>query len=182
VLPALSSIIVTRPLTPDEQGEQGWTRPALVADTRNLVTYIRLLSDGRLLFGTRGGLDAAPPALARRRRWMEGRLAAWFPAWRGVEVEHAWWGMVALARDLVPHLGWLDEERRVLAALAYHGGGVALATLFGRAAAATLAGREPDPPLPDFVLRPPPRFLAPGLRLLQLRAAYAAYYLLDEGR
>lgn len=153
-----------------------------MADTRHLVTYIRLLGNGRLLFGTRGDLDAAPEALARRRRWMEGRMAAWFPAWRGVEVEHGWWGMVALARDRVPHLGWLDEERGVLAALAYHGGGVALATLFGRAAAAMLAGREPEPPLPGFMLRPPPRFPVPGLRLMQLRAAYAAYRLLDQGR
>ena len=60
LLPALSSILVTRPLTAAEQAAQGWTRPALVADTRKLLFYIRLLRDGRLLFGARGGLDASP--------------------------------------------------------------------------------------------------------------------------
>ena len=180
-LPALSSIVVTRPLTPAEQAAQGWTKPALVADSRNLLFYIRLLHDGRLLFGARGGVDASPAAFARRRAWIERRLGEKFPAWRGVAVEHAWWGLVCLARDLLPHLGWLDPERRAtLAALAYHGGGVAFATMLGRAAAATLAGRDPDPPLPEFVLTPPPRFPIPGLRLAALRAAYLGYGIKDE--
>ena len=110
VLPALSSIVVTRPLTPAEQAAQGWTRPALVADSRNLLFYIRLLRDGRLLFGARGGVDASPDAFARRCAWMERRLGEKFPAWRGVTIEHAWWGLVCLARDLLPHLGWLDPS------------------------------------------------------------------------
>jgi glycine/D-amino acid oxidase-like deaminating enzyme len=180
ILPALSSIIVTRCLTPDEQAAQGWTRPALIADSRNLLFYIRLLRDGRLLFGARGGTDASPTAFAARKAWMERRLGEKFPAWRGVEVEFAWWGLVCLARDLLPHLGWLDAERRTLTALAYHGSGVSFATMFGRAAAATLAGREPDPPLPGFLLTPPPRFPMPGLRLMALRAAYLGYGIKDE--
>ena len=69
---------------------------------------------------------------------------------------------MCLARDLLPHLGWLDDGRTTLGAWAYHGSGVAFATMFGRAAAARLAGREPDPPLPAFVLTPPPRFPVPG--------------------
>jgi glycine/D-amino acid oxidase-like deaminating enzyme len=180
VLPALSNILVTRPLSEAEREAQGWTRSALIADTRNLLFYIRLLRDHRLLFGARGGFDASPAAFGSRRAWMERRLGEWFPAWRGVEVEHAWWGLVCLARDLLPHLGWLDEEKRTLAALAYHGGGVAMATLFGRAAAVRLAGREPDPPLPGFTETPPPRFPLPGLRLTVLRAAYAGYHAIDE--
>ena len=180
LLPALSSIIVTRPLTAAEQAAQGWTRPALIADSRKLLFYIRLLRDGRLLFGARGGLDASAAAFASRTAWMERRLGEKFPAWRGVPVEFAWWGLVCLARDLLPHLGWLDDGRTTLGAWAYHGSGVAFATMFGRAAAARLAGREPDPPLPDFLLDAPPRFPAPGLRLQALRAAYLAYGLQDE--
>ena len=112
---------------------------ALIADTRRLLFYIRLLRDGRLLFGSRGGLDASPAAFAARRAWMERRLGEIFPAWRGVAIEHAWWGLVCLARDLLPHLGWLDEGRTVLGAWAYHGGGTGFGTMFGRAAAARLA-------------------------------------------
>ncbi len=180
LLPALSSILVTRPLTAAEQAAQGWTRPALIANSRKLLFYIRLLGDGRLLFGARGGLDASPAAFTSRRAWMERRLGEKFPAWRGVPIDYAWWGLVCLARDLLPHLGWLDEGRTTLGAFAYHGGGVAFATMFGRAAAATLAGREPDPPLPEFLLGPPPRFPVPAVRLAALRAAYLGYALRDE--
>ena len=180
LLPALSSIIVTRPLSAAEQAAQGWTKPALIADSRKLLFYIRLLRDGRLLFGARGGTAASPKAFARQRAWMERRLGEKFPAWRGVEIEHAWWGLVCLAQDLLPHLGWLDEDCTTLGAWAYHGSGVSFATMFGRAAAARLAGRKPDPPLPDFLLTAPPCFPAPGLRLLALRAAYLGYGLQDE--
>ena len=182
LLPALSSIVVTRPLTPDELAAQGWSRPALIADSRKLLFYIRLLRDHRLLFGARGGTDASPAVFAARRAWMERRLGDKFPAWRGVTIDYAWWGLVCLARDLLPHLGWLDDGRTTLGAWAYHGSGVAFATMFGRAAAARLAGREPDPPLPGFVSTPPPRFPLPGLRLLALRAAYLGYGLADEWR
>jgi glycine/D-amino acid oxidase-like deaminating enzyme len=180
LLPALSSILVTRPLTPAEQAAQGWTRPALVADTRKLLFYIRLLRDGRLLFGARGGLDASPAAFGARKAWMERRLGEKFPAWRGVAIDFAWWGLVCLARDLLPHLGWLDDGRTILGAWAYHGSGTGFGTMFGRAAAARLAGRVPDPPLPDFLFAPPPWFPAPGLRLMALRAAYLGYGLKDE--
>ena len=155
---------VTRPLTAAEQAAQGWTRPALIADTRKLLFYIRLLRDGRLLFGARGGTDASPAAFARQRAWMERRLGEKFPAWRGVDDRLCLVGPGLPRQDLLPHLGWLDEGKRTLAAWAYHGGGVAFATMFGRAAAARLAGREPDPPLPDFLLTPPPPFPGAGLR------------------
>lgn len=179
LLPALSSIIVTRPLTAAERVAQGWREPLLVADTRTLLFYIRLLPDGRLLFGARGGTDAAPPAFARRIGWMRRRLAARFPAWAAVEVDYAWWGLVCLAYDLVPHLGPLDDDRSLWFAGAYHGGGVAMATALGRAAAARLTG-APDPfPLPDFVDRAPPRFPLPSLRLLGLRVGYLAAQIGD---
>jgi glycine/D-amino acid oxidase-like deaminating enzyme len=174
LLPALSSIVVTRPLSAVERAAQGWREPLLVADTRTLLFYIRLLPDGRLLFGARGGTDAAPAAFARRISWMRGRLAARFPAWAAVEIDHAWWGLVCLAYDLVPHLGPLDEGRSLWFAGAYHGGGVAMATALGRAAAARLAGAPDAFPLPDFIDRAPPRFPLPSLRLLGLRLGYLA--------
>ena len=40
---------------------------------------------------------------------MERRLGEKFPAWRGVPIDYAWWGLVCLAQDLLPHLGWLDD-------------------------------------------------------------------------
>ncbi|MCB1882674.1 MAG: FAD-binding oxidoreductase [Geminicoccaceae bacterium] len=180
VLPALSTILVTRRLTEPELAAQGWTEPWIFADSRSLLYYIRLLPDRRLLFGSRGGTDAGPAAFARRVAWLTAKFRARFPAWAGVEVERAWWGPVALARSLHPHLGFLDEERSVLWAGAYHGNGVAMSGYLGRAAAMLLAGRPQPGPLPDFVRRPPPRFPVPRLRVPVLRAAYALFGLKDE--
>ncbi|MFO1036664.1 MAG: FAD-binding oxidoreductase [Geminicoccaceae bacterium] len=179
VLPALSAIVVTRPLTEAERAAH-WSKPALIADTRNLLFYIRLLRDGRLLFGARGGTDASPAAFQERIAWMRRRLGEKFPAWKEVGTDYAWWGLVCLARDFMPHLGWLDDRRSTLAGMAYHGSGVSFGTLFGKAAAALLAGKEPDPPLPAPFLTPPPRFPLPGTRMLALKAAYAGYRFKDE--
>ncbi|HET6469426.1 MAG TPA: FAD-binding oxidoreductase [Geminicoccaceae bacterium] len=178
-LPALSAIVVTRPLSAPELLAQRWQRPAMFADTRTLLFYARLLPDRRLLFGARGGTDASPAAFARRTAWMRRRLGERFPAWRDVQIDHAWWGLVCLARDRLPHLGPLPGAPGVFAALAYHGSGVAMAGWFDRAVAALLADRPQPGPLPAFVRSPPPRFPLPGLRLLMLRAAYAGYRLRD---
>lgn len=177
-LPALSSIVVTRPLTMAERAAHGWMEPALMADRRNLVFYIRMLPDHRLLFGARGGTDASPAAFERRVAWMKRRLGERFPAWREVEVTHAWWGLVALARDRHAHLSTFDDG--ALALWGCHGSGVALMTGLGRAAAALLAGKEPDPPLPGFVRRPAPPFALPRLRVAYLRGAYGWYGIQDE--
>lgn len=177
-LPALSSIVVTRPLTLGERTAHRWQEPALMADRRNLVFYIRMLPDHRLLFGARGGTDASPPAFARRIAWMRRRLGERFPAWREVAIEHAWWGLVALARDRHVHLSPLDDG--VMTLWGCHGSGVALMTGLGQVAATLLAGREPNMPTPAFIRRPAPAFPLPALRVPYLRGAYAWYGLRDE--
>lgn len=177
VLPVLSAILVTRPLTVSEREAQGWTQPAMVSDTRDLLFYMRLLPDHRLLFGARGGLRADPAAFAARITWMEARMRERFPAWSHVNIEHAWFGHVALARDRLPHLAPLPGVSGAWFAGCYHGSGVALATWLGRAAACRILGRATEGPLPEFIGRPPPRFPLPGLRPLWLRAAYGWYRL-----
>ena len=180
VLPALSSILVTRPLTPSERDAQGWREPALVADTRRLLFYMRLLGDGRLLFGARGGLTATPAAFRERRRWLDSCLRQRFPAWRHVAVEHAWWGLVALSRDGLPHLAPVPGLPRTWRIGPYNGSGIAMATLLGRLAAATLAGAKPPEPLPRALARPLPRIPFPSLRRLYLAAAYLGFHIADE--
>ncbi len=179
-LPVPSCILVTRPLTLSERTAQGWTVPALLSDTRRLLFYMRLLPDDRLLFGARGGIAGTPEAFARRVAWMRQRLGERFPAWRHVTVDHAWWGYACLSRDRLPHLAEVSGRSGAWLALAYHGNGVAMGSWFGAAAAARLAGRGFDGPLPAFLSRPLPRFPLPRLRSAYLAAAYAWYGLRDR--
>ena len=180
LLPALSSIIVTRPLSPAEREAQGWTKPALVADSRTLLFYTRLLPDGRFLFGSRGGVSSTPDAAARQVEWMKGRLGERFPAWKDVGIDHAWRGLVCLARDRTAHLAALDDDGRIVTALGYHGNGVAMGTFLGQAAADLVATGTTRRPIAGFMRCPPPRFALPAFRLPMLRAAYLAHGMRDE--
>jgi glycine/D-amino acid oxidase-like deaminating enzyme len=179
ILPILSNIIVTRPLTPSEQADQGWTSTQVACDSRALLHYFRLLPDGRFLFGGRGGLGEGPAAKAAFRARLRADFQRTFPAWRHAEITHFWRGLVDLAADRVPHCAVLADDPGVLMGGAYHGSGVAMATEIGAQLAALAAGRD-APALPAFMRRPPPRFPLPGLRKIYLAGAIAGYALGDR--
>ena len=179
VLPVLSNIIATRPLTPAEQAAQGWTSTRAVCDSRALLHYFRLLPDGRFLFGGRGGLGDAPADRAAFRRRLTADFHRGFPAWREVEITHFWRGLVDLSADRVPHCAPLDGDASVLTGCAYHGSGVSMGSEIGAGLAALAAGAR-SPALPDFMRRPPPRFPLAALRPAYLAAAIAGYALADR--
>jgi glycine/D-amino acid oxidase-like deaminating enzyme len=179
VLPALSNIITTRPLTLDELEAQGWRTETPVWDTRHLLFYFRLLKDQRFLFGSRGGTSGSAAERDRRLAEMRQRLGQMFPAWKDVEITHFWNGLVALAADLTPHIGRLTDDPTVFYGLAYHGNGVATGTWSGRTIAQLIVGKTDEASLCPVVTQPLKRFPLPALRLWYLRSAYAAYQLKD---
>ncbi|MEC7762402.1 MAG: FAD-binding oxidoreductase [Pseudomonadota bacterium] len=159
VLPVQSNVLVTRPLTPDERAAQGWTSDLMAYDTRTLLHYFRLMPDGRFLFGMRGGIRADARAEAATTRRLLTHFHAMFPAWRHVEVPHSWTGFVAFSRDLVPHVAPVAGDASLIAAMAYHGNGVAMGTWSGHAAARLILGDDIRPevmrgPLGTFPLAP----------------------------
>ena len=181
LLPALSRIIVTRPLSQEERRAQGWTSHDMAYDTRDLLHYFRLLPDNRFMFGGRGGTDASPTGLDAITRALRATFEAMFPAWARVETERAWAGFVCLARRLVPFVGEIDQMPGAYATLAWHGNGVAMASYAGRLIADLMAGAEgAAEAIPGIVRQPPTRFLLPGLRRHYLKAAYAGFGLRDE--
>jgi glycine/D-amino acid oxidase-like deaminating enzyme len=179
LLPAMSNIITTRPLTLAELEAQGWHTETPIYDTRNLLFYYRLLKDGRFLFGSRGGTVGDLAECDRRRRWMTRRLGEMFPAWREVEITHYWNGLVCLSAALVPHIGALTEDPSVFYALAYHGNGVATGTWSGRAIAQIVAGQTQIQQLCAVVRQPLKAFPLPALRVWYLRGAYLIYGMKD---
>lgn len=177
ILPALSSIVVTRPMSQEELDAQGWTNTTPVYDIRYLLHYFRLLPDGRFMFGGRGGLSAEPGALDRQLANIEAAFRAYYPAWKDVEITHRWSGLLCLAQDLVPHVGAWEDHPGTYFAMCYHGNGVAMGTWSGRAAARAMVGGAEE--RPGFIRRAPPRFPLPFLRPLYLRGAYATYGIRD---
>ncbi len=180
IMPALSSIIVTRPLSEDECKEQGWISQLMAYDSRNLLHYFRLLPNGRFLFGGRGGTDASDAGAAPLREKLTATLHDLFPAWRNAEITHFWRGFVCLAYDLVPYVGALDEKKTVWTAIAYHGNGVAMASWCGRAVARLLAGKMAREDLPSILTRRLAEFPLPALRPFYLKGAYLWYNWQDS--
>ncbi len=180
LLPALSSILVTRPLSEEERRAQGWTSPLMAFDSRNLLHYFRLLPNGRFLFGGRGGTDASAAGDAAYRPVLTAAFHTLFPAWRAAEITHFWRGYVCLAYDRVPFIGALDERRSVWTAIAYHGNGVAMGTWSGRAVARLLTGTAAPNEISPVLTRRLARFPLPAFRPAYLKGAYLWYGWQDE--
>ncbi len=181
LMPALSSIIVTRVLTEEETRAQGWTSPLMAFDSRKLLHYFRLLPNGRFLFGGRGGTDASNQGGAAYRPVLTQAFNELFPAWAQVEITHYWRGFVCLAYDLVPYVGPLDERETVWTAIAYHGNGVAMGSWSGRAVARLLTKKMALEGLSPVLTRRLASFPLPAFRPLYLKGAYV-WYGWQDGR
>jgi glycine/D-amino acid oxidase-like deaminating enzyme len=113
LLPVISNIITTRPLTDEELDAQGWRTETPIYDTRRLLFYFRLLKDRRFLLGSRGGTVGDSRERDRYRTWMVRRLGEMFPAWKDVEITHYWNGLVCGSVALTPHIGQFNEDPSV---------------------------------------------------------------------
>jgi gamma-glutamylputrescine oxidase len=178
LLPVLSNIIVTRPLSAAERQSVNWQTYLKIWDSRWLLFYYRLLPDNRVLFGARGGIEDRPDSNREQKAWLERRFAEMFPALAKVESEYFWRGWVCLSRDKNPHVGTI-ESGTVHYALAYMGSGVALATYCGRLIAARIAGK-PGGDAGPLLGTPLPAFPFPALRRVYQRLAYSYYGFKDE--
>lgn len=175
ILPALSNILVTRPLTPSELQAQGWTSSTMAYDSRNLLHYFRLLPDNRFLFGGRGGTTSTNASAADYQVHLTKTFHHLFPAWSQVEITHFWRGFVCLSYDRVPYIGPLDAQKTVWTALAYHGNGVAMGSWSGRAVARMMQNKTAPDEVSSVITRRLAKFPLPAFRPLYLKGAYLWY-------
>ncbi len=172
-LPIASAIVVTRPLTEAELGDQGWRTAHVAFNSRRVLAYFRLLPDGRFLYGARGTTrgDAESERQTHRRNIEEMRKV--FPAWREVEIEYRWHGLICYNASLCPSIGHLDDDPSVFFGFGYHGNGVNTATWAGRQLAEWIgSGRRPED-LPACSAGLSKRFALARFRLTMLRLGIA---------
>ena len=174
-LPVPSNIIVTRVISPAEQKAQGWSATEPVFDTRHLLHYFRLMPDGRMMFGMRGGTNLRPRDMARMQRRIRRDFEAIFPAWAHVETPHFWSGLVCMNRSLTAYCGPVPGYDHVWTAHAYQGSGIAMGSYCGAALAQIILGQKSPKSLPAPMREPPARFPFPGMRRRLLGLAYAGY-------
>ncbi|MDP2124066.1 MAG: FAD-binding oxidoreductase [Parvibaculum sp.] len=180
LMPVMSNIVVTRPLTEAELAAQNWRTERPCANTRRLLFYYRMLPGNRFLFGARGDLTGRPEDGAKMRRFMERRLGEVFPGWRHVETTHNWRGFVCMTRRLTPSIGRMDDDGSIWFALAYHGDGVSAAPWSGRLLAQLIGGKADLSDIPAPMRGAPPPIPVPALRRWYLRGALGYYRLQDK--
>ncbi len=145
-----------------------------VADSRFVVNYFRLSSDGRMLFG--GGENYGyrfPKDIAKE---VQRPMLKIFPQLRGCNIEHAWGGTLAITPKRLPVIRKIHP--RAYAAGGYSGHGVALSSMCGKAIAEAILG---DPSRQDLLQSLPNRAFpgGPTLRPVLQSLAMTAARLLD---
>ena len=179
-LPLFSNILVTRPLTQIEQDDQAWTALNACYDTRHLLHYWRLMPDGRMLFGLRGGTGYSTLDRAKSKARARADFERFFPAWRHVETPYFWSGLVCLTRDRLMKVGPLTGADNAYTVIGCQGSGVTMCSLSGRKIADLAVGAIEQKSLPAVLNGPIQKFPFPDLRRAYLKAAYGYYSWLDS--
>ncbi|MBT9383920.1 FAD-binding oxidoreductase [Pseudooceanicola sp. CBS1P-1] len=177
-IPAQSSVLTTRPMTPEELSAQGFTSRQMSYEDRKMLHYFHLTPEGRMVFGMRGALRSSAANEKRIAARLRADFEAAFPAWKHVESPFYWSGMVCVTASLTPFCGALPGSPKVFAAFGYHGNGVAMGSYLGAQMGRLAAGDTPD--LPKSFATPPMRFPLGRHRMLLLAAEYGMSRLLNR--
>ncbi len=182
LIPAISNIVTTRPLTDEELARHRWQTQIPICNTRALLFYYRMLPDRSFLFGARGDLTGSPQDGQRMRAWMTRRLGEVFPGWCDVPITHFWRGLVCVTRKLTPSVGRLDDDPSVWYGFGYHANGVNTAPWVGMTLAQQIAGHDGDSTqIPAVMQGLAPRFPFAWMRRYALGCAYL-YYRWQDAR
>jgi glycine/D-amino acid oxidase-like deaminating enzyme len=146
--PLYSLMIATEPLDDGVWARIGLSERQTFADDRHLVIYGQRTADGRIAFGGRGApygygsrIDQTIEQRSRIHDRIVETLFELLPALRGVAITHRWGGVLGVARDWFPSVGF-DRRSGMAWAGGYVGEGVAAANLGGRTLADLITETE----------------------------------------
>lgn len=183
-LPLISAMVVTRPLRDDELAAHAWRTESPAITSYDLLNYFRLLPDSRFLFGGRGAFSGSPGSTKRNFAELERRMHELFPAWRNIEIDYRWHGLICLTRRLTPSIGRLEADPSVFFGFGFHGNGINTATWTGKMLSDWIGGarigdRRRPRALPLAVQNLSGRFPLAALRLLYVQARIAMFRFTD---
>lgn len=130
-------------------------------DTALVMSSVRMDQAGRLIIGGIGNGDGAGARV--HAAWARRKIAALFPALRGIALTHGWSGRIAMTGDHIPKIIAFGPD--AYACFGYSGRGIGPGTVFGTQAARALLNGSTSPLPVDPVSRH-------GETLPQLRAAW----------
>jgi glycine/D-amino acid oxidase-like deaminating enzyme len=149
LLPLTSAMVATEPLPAATWDAIGWRRAELLGDAAHAFAYAQRTADDRIALGGRGTYrcgsrtDRAGRVEQRTVAWLTAQLRALFPPAADAAIDHAWCGVIGVARDWQPAVRY-DPARGLGSAGGYVGHGVATANLAGRTLRDLVLGEETE--------------------------------------
>ncbi|MQA11601.1 MAG: FAD-dependent oxidoreductase [Pseudonocardiaceae bacterium] len=184
-LPMNSSMIVTERLPAATWQRIGWHGGETLGDTAHGHMYAQRTEDDRIAIGGRGvpyrfasRTDSYGRTQERTVRLLRDVLERMLPQTRGVGVDHAWCGVLAVPRDWCATVG-LDRASGLGWAGGYVGHGVTSTNLAGRTLCDLVLRRETELTGLPWVGHRPRGWEPEPLRWLGVRGLYLAYRLAD---
>ncbi len=149
LLPLTSAMIVTEPLSAAAWDELGWADAELFGDAAHAFVYAQRTADGRIALGGRGTYrygsrpDRAGRTEQRTIAWLASRLRTFFPAAADAAIDHAWCGVIGVARDWQPAVRF-DRATGLGGAGGYVGQGVGASHLAARTLRDLVLGEDTE--------------------------------------
>lgn len=178
LLPVLSNVVVTQPLTAEEKAEGNFRTTDCISDTRKMLYYYRRLPDDRIMLGGKGPVRPGPEAMARHREALLAAIGRKFPFMQRPRADYFWGGWVALTRDSIPHVATAEDDKSLHYAMGYIGSGVSCSIHAGRRLAEHIAGRGQAFPPP--MARGLPKYPFAAFRRLGQAVAMSWFAHKDE--
>jgi glycine/D-amino acid oxidase-like deaminating enzyme len=186
LLPLNSALVVTEPLSEAAWAAIGWESGELLGDAAHAYVYAQRTADGRIALGGRGvpyryGSRTDRDGRTQRRtiERLARTLRALFPAAADAAIDHAWCGVLGVARDWQPAVR-LDRASGIGFAGGYVGNGVGAANLAGRTLRDLALGEETELVRLPWVGHAAGRWEPEPLRWLGTTAVYALYRAADR--
>ncbi len=136
VLPVATYVVASRPM-PDRLAD-AITFKGCIHDTRRAGDYYRIVEGGRLLWGGRITTRRSEPR--RLAQMLKRDILAIYPQLSGLEIEHAWSGLMGYAVHKMPLIGPLRDG--LWACTAFGGHGLNTTAVGGRLIAGAIAAGD----------------------------------------
>jgi glycine/D-amino acid oxidase-like deaminating enzyme len=186
LLPLNSAIVVTEPLDEAAWSAIGWAGGELLGDAAHAYVYAQRTADGRIALGGRGvpyrygsRTDRDGRTQPRTIAGLARTLRTLFPAASGAAIDHAWCGVLGVARDWRPAVRF-DRASGLGFAGGYVGNGLAAAHLAGCTLRDLVLGENTELTRLPWVGHAARRWEPEPLRWLGVTAVYALYRAADR--
>ena len=149
-IPLYDYILVSDPLTAEQQAAIGWRGRQGITDGRTFFNYYRLTDDNRILWGTSEAayypgnrVDAACDHSPAHYAALRASFRRHFPTLEGLEFPYAWGGPICSTTRMTPFFGHALGGRATYG-LGYTGHGLGTTRLAGRILAHRALGRPSE--------------------------------------